>query len=163
MNITRHIVAFSGHRSYDGSADIELRKAIKELYDAGARIFRVGMAEGFDLAAGKAVVELMEIYDDITIEAHIPYPNFASRFDSRSKELYNTILCKAQVVRYAGFAYQVDIFHRRNDMLVERATHLIAWWDGSKSGTGYTVSRARRQGCIVINLHPTAVAEQKLL
>lgn len=160
MKSTHHIVAFSGHRSYDGTADKELRRAIESLYTNGARIFRVGMAEGFDLAAGKALLELMDNHDDITIEAHIPYPAFASRFKGDNLLLYDAIIAKARVVRYAGFAYQVDIFHRRNDMLVECATHLIAWWDGTRSGTGYTVNRARRQGCNILNLHPSA--EQKL-
>lgn len=156
MKQPQHIVAFSGHRSYDGTAEQELRNAIESLYSNGAKIFRVGMAEGFDLSAGRAVIELMELHDDITLEAHIPYPTFSSRFKGEDKELYEVIIAKAQVVRYAGVAYRVGIFHRRNDMLVERATHLIAWWDGSQSGTGYTVNRARRHGCIITNLHPTA-------
>ena len=163
MKSTHHIVAFSGHRNYDNSANKELSDAIARLYSEGARTFRIGMAEGFDLAAGKALLDFTVQHDDITIEAHIPYPAFASRFKGEEHELYDTILTKAKVIRYAGFAYQVDIFHRRNDMLVDRATHLIAWWDGTQSGTGYTVARARKHGCNIINLHPRATIELKLL
>lgn len=163
MNTNHHIVAFSGHRNYDGSADTELRQTIEKLYASGAHTFRVGMAEGFDLAAGKALLELITQHDDITIEAHIPYPAFATRLKGDERKLYDAVVSNAKIIRYAGFNYQHDIFHRRNDMLVDRATHLIAWWNGTQSGTGYTVSRARKQGCNIINLHPTATVELRLL
>jgi hypothetical protein len=38
-------------------------------------------------------------------------------------------------------------FHRRNRFLVDHATELIAFWDGSeRSGTGATAAYARRRG-----------------
>lgn len=157
------IAAFSGHRSYDGSADGRLRSVVAELYDEGVRIFRVGMAEGFDLAAGEVVVSLMEVHDDIVLEAYVPWPLFSSRFDRENKMRYDAIIAKAQVIRYAGFAFQSAIFHLRNDMLVDGAGYLVAWWNGSRSGTGYTVGRARRQRSKIINLHPSSVTEQTLL
>lgn len=163
MKTPCHIVAFSGHRSYDNSADDRLRSVVAELYDEGVRIFRVGMAEGFDLAAGEVVVSLMEAHDDIVLEAYVPWPLFSSRFDRVNRVRYDTIIAKAQVIRYAGFSFQNAIYHRRNDMLVDGVGYLVAWWNGSRSGTGYTVGRARRQRAKIINLHPTSVAEQTLL
>ena len=157
------IAAFSGHRSYDGSADGRLRSVVAELYDEGVRIFRVGMAEGFDLAAGEVVVSLMEVHDDIVLEAYVPWPLFSSRFDRENKMRYDAIIAKAQVIRYAGFDFQNAIFHLRNDMLVDGAGYLVAWWNGSRSGTGYTVGRARRQRSKIINLYPSSVTEQTLL
>ena len=85
MKTSQHIVAFSGHRSYDGSADDRLRSVVADLYAEGVRIFRVGMAEGFDLAAGEVVISLMELYDDIVLEAYVPWPLFSARFDRDSK------------------------------------------------------------------------------
>lgn len=163
MKPNLHIAAFSGHRSYDDSADSRLRSVVADLYADGVRIFRVGMAEGFDLAAGEAVVALMELHDDICLEAYVPWPLFSARFDRESKQRYDSIIAKAHVIRYAGLAYQSQIFHRRNDMLVDGVGHLVAWWNGSRSGTGYTVGRARRQHANIINLHPTSIEEQRLL
>ena len=163
MKTSQHIVAFSGHRSYDGSADDRLRSVVADLYAEGVRIFRVGMAEGFDLAAGEIVVSLMELHDDIVLEAYVPWPLFSARFEMESKQKYDAIIAKAQVVRYAGFAYQNTIFHQRNDMLVDGAGYLVAWWNGSRSGTGYTVGRARRQRTKIINLYPSLFTEQTLL
>ena len=163
MKTPQHIVAFSGHRTYDGSVDDRLRSVVADLYAEGVRIFRVGMAEGFDLAAGEAVLSLMELYEDIVLEAYVPWPLFSARFDRESKRRYDAIIAKAQVIRYAGFAFQNSIFHQRNDMLVDGAGYLVAWWNGSRSGTGYTVGRARRQRTKIINLYPSLFTEQTLL
>ena len=163
MKTSQHIVAFSGHRSYDGSADDRLRSVVADLYAEGVRIFRVGMAEGFDLAAGEVVLSLMELYDDIVLEAYVPWPLFSARFDRENKLKYDAVIAKAQIIRYAGFAFQNTIFHQRNDMLVDGAGYLVAWWNGSRSGTGYTVSRARRHHAKIINLHPSSAEEQRLL
>lgn len=163
MKSTLNIVAFSGHRSYDHSADDKLRSVVADLYDDGVRIFRVGMAEGFDLAAGEVVLSLMEVHDDIVLEAYVPWPLFSVRFERESRMKYDAIIAKAQVIRYAGFAFQNNIFHQRNDMLVDGAGYLVAWWNGSRSGTGYTVGRARRHHAKIINLHPSSSIEQVLL
>jgi uncharacterized phage-like protein YoqJ len=158
--ITSHaIVSFTGHRTYDRSCDKELRDIIHKLYTDGARTFRIGMAEGFDLAAGNILLELIDQHDDIILEAHIPWPQFASRLNDEDRNIYNLILAKVKIIRYAGYSFHPDIFHRRNDMLTDNATHLIAWWNGSKSGTGYTVKRAQKLGCTVINLHYSAQRE----
>ena len=154
MNNSAHIVAFTGHRTYDGSAHDQLVATISELYNEGARHFRVGMAQGFDLAAGEAVVALMHSKEDITLEACIPWPEFNTRFDTASRDRYRDVLAHATIVRYAADKYQPAIFHLRNDMLVEGAHTLVAWWDGRQSGTGYTVKRARKLGLIIKNLYP---------
>lgn len=151
-----HIVAFTGHRTYKGKADEELRRTISKLYDEGCRIFRIGMAEGFDLSAGEAVIELMEHCNDIILEAYIPWMTFYERFTYADRRRYYNILSHASVVHYVGTAYHKTIFHQRNDMLVEGAHYIVAWWDGRSSGTSYTVSRAKSAGAHIINLYPTA-------
>ena len=154
MNNSVHIIAFTGHRTYDGSANELLMATIRELYDEGARHFRVGMAEGFDLAAGEAVVELMQEHQDIVLETCIPWPSFDMRFSSANRQLYSRIINHATIIHYSGEEYHPMIFHHRNDMLVEGADLLVAWWNGESSGTAYTVKRARKLGLIIKNLYP---------
>ena len=148
------IATFTGHRTYQGEADEALREAVEALYDEGVRTFRVGMAEGFDLAAGAAVVALSERHEDVVIEAIVPFPAFALRFGVRGKMLYDSVIASADVVLYADMAYHRAIFHRRNDMLVEGADVVVAWYDGSRGGTDYTIRRAHKIGCRIINLFP---------
>lgn len=146
------IATFTGHRTYQGEADEALREAVEALYDEGVRTFRVGMAEGFDLAAGAAVVALSERHEDVVIEAIVPFPAFALRFGVCDKVLYDSVIASADVVLYADMAYHRAIFHRRNDMLVEGADVVVAWYDGSRGGTDYTIRRAHKLGCRIINL-----------
>ena len=154
MNNATHIVAFTGHRTYDGSANDILMATIRELYFEGAHHFRVGMAEGFDLAAGEAVVSLMQEHHDIILEACIPWPTFNTRFSTTDQQRYNNILTQATIIRYSGEAYHPTIFHHRNDMLIEEANIVVAWWNGGSGGTGYTVKRAKKLGLIIKNIHP---------
>lgn len=153
MNRESGIVAFSGHRNYDDSGGDALREAIASLYAAGAREFRVGMAEGFDLAAAEAVLEFKRGHGDVRLVAIVPWPLFFANF-KRSNELrYFKILAAASVIRYVAAVYIDNIFLKRNDMLIDGADYLVAWWHGRPSGTGYTVRQARRQKIEIINLY----------
>ena len=148
------IVAFTGHRTYDGSANELLEATIRELYTEGARHFRVGMAEGFDLAAGSIIANMTLEYSDIVLEACIPWPTFDAHLAPEERQLYNGILKHTDVVRYSDNEYHPAIFRHRNDMLVEGADWLIAWWNGEQSGTGYTVKRAKKLGLNIKNIYP---------
>lgn len=154
VNTIPHIVAFTGHRTYDHSADALIEATIRHLYAEGARHFRVGMAEGFDLAAGLAVVDMMLTHSDIILEACIPWPTFAARFAAEDRATYDTILAHATIVRYSDDAYHPAIFRHRNDMLVDGADVVVAWWSGGAGGTTYTVKRAKAAHCPIINLYP---------
>lgn len=154
-----HIVAFTGHRSYRHEADIELDSAIERLYNEGARTFRVGMAEGFDLAAAEAVIRLRNVHSDIRIEAYVPYPTFANNFSATNAVRYATIIAQCDNVTYAMDSYHSSVFMLRNDMLVDGAEVVVAWWSGSRSGTGYTVGRARNNKSRIVNLYPQSQLE----
>jgi uncharacterized phage-like protein YoqJ len=148
------IVAFTGHRSYHHEAAIELDLCVARLYDEGARTFRVGMAEGFDIAAAEAVIRLRKSYGDIRIEAYVPFPSFAKNFSSVDSIRYKAIIAECDSVTYAMESYNSSAFMLRNDILVADAQVVVAWWDGSRSGTGYTVGRARSNKSRIINLYP---------
>ena len=54
---------------------------IKNLYEEGFREFYSGMAEGFDMIAAEAVLQLKEQYEDMTLVAAIPFRAQAEWFD----------------------------------------------------------------------------------
>lgn len=152
LNTESKIVAFTGHRTYRGAADEQLRDTVMRLYERGARTFRVGMAKGFDLHAAEAVIALKAHHPDITLEAYVPWPGFSLHFAPGERVRYNDIMREVTITRYISHGYSADVFRRRNDMLVDGANMLVAWQERKRSGTGYTVSRAKRFGCEVINL-----------
>lgn len=155
MNQPQIVVSFTGHRSYDHSADETLRNTITSLYNLGARRFRVGMAEGFDMIAAEMILELMSEDSNIAIEAYIPWQEFDSHFSKSEASRFYNIVKHCDAVYYAAKEYNKGVYHKRNDMLIEGADYLIAWWDGSSSGTGYTVKRAKQQHLKIINLYPS--------
>ena len=153
MITTTHIVAFTGHRTYDGSADAELRATISELYNKGARHFRVGMAEGFDLAAASAVLVARNKHADIELEVFIPWRGFEQTFSESNRRLYSLIVERATQIHYIAESYYHGVYQERNEKMVDGADYVIAWWNGKPSGTANTVRYARNVGCPVKNIY----------
>ena len=69
-----------------------------------------------------------------------------------SQVAYNRLLSKASAVHilYPG-GFAVEKMHGRNKWMVDQATHLLALWDGSSSGTGNCVRYAESRGVPVIH------------
>lgn len=155
VNYRSNIAAFTGHRTYDNSSEDALWSTVVRLYDEGIRHFRCGMAEGFDLAAAEATLRLKGLHADVVLECVVPWSGFVKRFGPADNRRYHHIIDHADTVRYTAERYHLGIYHRRNDMLVEGAGVVVAWWNGSRSGTEYTVRRAQKQGAAIINLHPS--------
>lgn len=156
-------VAFTGHRTYDGQVQTEMMTLLEELYERGYRRFLTGMAWGFDLAAGCAVMQLRQLKEDVKLVAVVPYRDFKTLFRDEDEQLYDAVFDAADehlvVCQHGGNA----AFRMRNDMLVESASLVVAWWDGKpQSGTAYTVRMAKKIGCEVINLHPVELRERQL-
>jgi predicted Rossmann fold nucleotide-binding protein DprA/Smf involved in DNA uptake len=52
-------------------------------------------------------------------------------------------------------SYTRDCMIKRNRYMVDRSRYVLAVWDGSNGGTGYTVRYARSQNRIVQIINPT--------
>jgi len=148
-------VAFTGHRSYDGSAAEQLVRTVRALYGRGYRTFLSGMAPGFDLAAAEAVLDLAEECPGIGVVAVIPFAGHIDRQSEADRRRYRRVLERAaDVVTLAGH-YTRQAYFCRNDFLVDNASYVVSWYDGDVGcGTGYTVRRARRNRLPVENLYP---------
>ncbi len=153
VKIDRNIaVAFTGHRTYDGSSDAALRAAIRRFYDNGYRIFLTGMALGFDLAAGECAVALRRELPDIAVVCAVPFYGQERRFGADARARYGRLAAAADEVAVLAENYTPRVYHLRNDFLVDNASAVIAYYDGSAGGTAYTVRRALKQGLYVENI-----------
>lgn len=151
-NIT---VAFTGHRNYSREADAELCQLLRELYAEGFRRFLCGMAWGFDLAAGEAILRLKREFGDVELVAVVPYAEFGTLFRGSDAECYRRIESGAdcRVVVCANPSEQSYL--RRNDFLVDNSSVVVAWWNRvPHGGTAYTIRRARHAQLRIINLFP---------
>ena len=161
MNSTKDIkeltVAFTGHRTYRGEGNDELRELLEQLYRDGFRRFLCGMAWGWDLAAAEAVVELKSRYHDVELVAVKPYAAFQNLFSGEDFQQFSRVEQSADEVRVTGeYDGPCDMaFRQRNDYLVENSAIVVAWWNGiPRGGTAYTLRQARHKNIPIINLMP---------
>ena len=154
MNSRRNItVAFTGHRTYCGEANSDLRQTILKLCEEGFTRFLCGMAWGFDLAAGEAVAEAKKHCSEIELVAVVPYDGFGELFRGDDAEQYGRVMAAADEVVVVSEQGGDAAFRRRNDYLVDNASIVVAWFDGApRGGTAYTVRRARHSRLPVVNL-----------
>ena len=154
MNSQRNItVAFTGHRTYCGEANSDLRQTILKLCEEGFTRFLCGMAWGFDLAAGEAVAEAKKHCSEIELVAVVPYDGFGELFRGDDAEQYGRVMAAADEVVVVSEQGGDAAFRRRNDYLVDNASIVVAWFEGvPRGGTAYTVRRARHSRLPVVNL-----------
>lgn len=166
------VACFTGHRPYhEGgfrfSPEEEetqnliraLDQEITELVEQKrVRVFLCGMADGFDLFAGRRVLALRRtgrIPDTVSLIAVLPYIGHGK--DSRGRywsSAHREILESAQDQYVVSVKKEKDVFKRRNQAMVDRSQYVIAYWNHAFiSGTGQTVRMAQRANREIINLY----------
>ena len=91
---------------------------------------------------------------DIRLTAVIPFRGQSCKFNPADKERYRSILGKADDMVCLSETYFDGCFLRRNDYMLERASHIIAYYNGEpKGGTFYTCRRAKRMNLEITNLY----------
>lgn len=156
-DITR-TAAFTGHRfiRYKDRQQLKtnLERAITGCYHSGIRHFLCGMAAGFDMLAAETLLAMKADYSDIRLTAVIPFRGQSCKFNPADKERYRSILGKADDMVCLSETYFDGCFLRRNDYMLERASHIIAYYNGEpKGGTFYTCRRAKRMNLEITNLY----------
>lgn len=166
-------VAFTGYRPEkfrtvwpDGETERRLagllRPAITTLYDEGRRRFLCGMADGFDLWAAAEVLALRDTgrCPEAEVVAVVPFAGHDGRCGAGFRSLYAAVWGRASLRVLIAPAYLPEVFHRRNDFLVDHAAVVLCFHTGLRGGTAYTVARARRTGVPVLNLAAPALSPE---
>ncbi len=149
-NIT---ACFTGHRTYDGSLNEELQSAIKELYVRGYRNFLCGMAVGFDLAAAECALSLREELKGLRVVAVVPFEGMQRKFPIAEQSIFNKVIAYADEVVVLAEHYSKSCYIIRNNYLTDNSSAVIAYFDGSKGGTAYTVRRAVKNLSYIVNIY----------
>jgi len=156
--------AFTGHRQsklpWRGNElderCIKLKQSMYDtaqaVYTAGIRHFICGMATGCDTYFCETVMELRSIYEDITIEAAIPWQGQSERWSAAQRRRYNRLVSECDCQTIVQSFYSDGCMMRRNRYMVDNASLLIAAYDGKPGGTRGTMLYAMRQGIEVIEL-----------
>lgn len=160
-------IAFTGHRpkdlpsefGYDYSA--KSWKETKEIIKLASKLLKVtnfiaGGAQGFDTAAALAVLEMREKENpEIKLQIECPFRGQELGWGEEAQKLYTEINEKANIVNFLSDNYKGKyLYQRRNEIMVDQADYIFAFWNGKKYGGTYnTVSYARKKGKPVINLY----------
>ena len=142
---------FTGHRPQKlnrAESDIkrDLEDAIKSAISNGYSTFITGMAYGVDIWAGEIVVRLREANPDLHLIAAVPFSSFYARWSNDWKERYEALLEKADFVKVICTSYNAGAYQRRNEWMVDHSAHVIAVFNGEKSGTKNTIDYAKKRG-----------------
>lgn len=136
-------------------------RELEGLYRRGYRHFLCGMALGCDLYFAEAVLELKEIYPDLTLEAVLPFPGQADRWSSDCRDRWQDLVARSDLETVVQQNYDRGCMLRRDRYMVERSAAVLAVFDDTPGGTKYTLDHAAKKGLDIILLdlnHPEAPA-----
>lgn len=111
------------------------------------------MAVGFDLVAAEVALSLRNELAGLRVVAVVPFEGMERRFSFEQRASYNRVLAEADEVVTLALHYSVSAYVVRNNYLVDNASACIAYFDGSKGGTAYTVRRAVKGLLHFVNLY----------
>lgn len=106
------------------------------------------MALGWDTALALAAIELA-----IPLTAAVPFEGQERRWWPEQQQLFHEILARAPtVVVVSPGGYAVWKMQVRNEWMVDRATGVLALWNGSPGGTGNCIDCAHTRQVEIVNL-----------
>ena len=143
----------SGIYSYDFHVfRRRLEYAIQRAILDGYRCFITGMSRGMDLWAAMNVLDFKRAYPGITLEAAIPFPEQAARWNAEDIRSYNYVLDRCDRRTVLSEVYTPDCMDRRNRYMVDRSSLLIAAYGDRPGGTRRTCAYAARMGLSIVNI-----------
>ncbi|MCK9199039.1 MAG: SLOG family protein [Bacilli bacterium] len=165
-------IAVTGHRpnklwgyNYD-------QPNYKKLKDIFKRILKenncteaiTGMALGVDQVFAQAVIELKDEGMNISLTCAIPCFNQSSIWPNSSKEIYNSILDRADnIIIITESNYTKSCMQKRNEWMVDRCDLLIGVWNGSSGGTSNCIQYSIIKNKTKYIIDPSTLVQDKKL
>lgn len=158
-------VCFTGHRTrshqelfMDKKSSAALQEALYhasiKAYGMGYRTFITGMADGVDMLAGMAVIQLMHTCPDVELIGALPYvvPTKSRNDDHRKDFEFREICNYAHKIYYLSNNIYTGVYHVRNRFMLSHSSLLIAAYDTSiaEGGTVSTIKEAKRRGIEIL-------------
>lgn len=124
-------------------------------------VFITGMAIGADQLFAQAVIRLMDQGMLCRLIAAVPFKGQEAIWPQRSKEIYFEVLARCEVNYISSPGYTAAKMQKRNEWMVNRATSVLAVWDGKQTGGTYNaVQAAKKAGKEITVISPVSVTLQ---
>ncbi len=159
-------IAFTGYRpmkmpfGYDEQCPLaqdfkkRLSETIEILILQGYRHLISGGAQGMDIMAAEAVIELRKIYPDITLEMAIPFEGQADKWSEDYRARWQHCIDEADMITLLSHRYTKQCLFARNRYMVIQADMILACYDGQPGGTQHTIEYAKQAGVKVCIIPP---------
>lgn len=167
----KNCCGFTGHRPNkfpwkDNEADprcaalkLVLTDQIAALTNAGFTQFLSGMAEGADTWSALAVLALREKNPAIKLHCILPCKEQADDWEASSRDLYRSILDRADSIVYVSRSYHKNCMLERYRFLIDHAAALLAVYKGGyRGGTVATMRYAQKMDREIIIIEPITLA-----
>ncbi len=123
-----------------------LEKEVEKLINEGYTHFISGMADGADLDFAELIIKNREYYENIILEAALPYPTNIKKLIEGNKIRKANILSKANLIHTVSDHYFNGCMQKRNSYMVDKSDLVFAIWNGEKKGgTWNTISYVIKQ------------------
>nr|WAI02642.1 MAG: SLOG family protein [Candidatus Methanoperedens sp.] len=139
MNNTKTKIAFTGHRHLSFAQVAQyLEKLLKDYPDA---IWITGGAIGLDSWAAKFAID-----HEIELWLILPFPSkvMSKKWTDEQRELLEWSIKSCSKFSVIAPTYDVSIYQRRNERMVDLSDMVAAFWDDSSGGTGNCVRYAQK-------------------
>ena len=143
------ILGFTGHRAITNynSTYLAIEHYLKEL---NPNHTISGMAIGSDQLFAVICIRL-----GISFIAAVPFVGQESKWPLHVQKQYFKILDKAkEIITVSDGTYSNEKFHIRNEYIVNNSDKILAYYDGSPSGTGHCVNYATKNSKEIIRINP---------
>lgn len=135
--------------------------AVAKTINEGCTVFYTGMARGFDILAAEQVLAFKLKRPDIKLIAALPFDGVERSWKGEWHERFCSVIRECDEVVTVCDGYHNGAFQQRNEYMVDRCRHVIAFFDGSKGGTANTVKYANLHCRHVLNIYDTDPIESE--
>ena len=111
-----------------------MARQIEELIANGYTYFISGGALGVDQDFAEVVLYAKQLHLEIQLEIAVPCRTQADRWSEGERLRYYSILDRADKVVVLSEHYTRFCMQKRNEYMVNKSDHVLAYWNGEESG-----------------------------
>ncbi len=148
---------FTGHRILPRDRIEDIRNATRDqielAYKNGYRRFLCGGALGYDTLCALLVLEMRRSLPDIKLILVYPCMEQDAMWSERDRQIYRDVYARCDECYCVSDLYTEGCMHKRNRIMVDSSSMLIACIEKKSGGAAYTYDYALKAGIKTVNVY----------